>query len=194
MGVVSGCARRVDVGQRAGAHGPRPSHCNGEGDCDDWLPIAHREGVYACQERWSSCWGNVGGVAAARCDRLAHIMSCTIDRIGERITTRYRNTVAVLAWTGLCAAAHGATTLDLNFVGPAARPVHVAKAELLLVAWGATQRIELETSTDAEQWAWVWLVDGDTEYWRTAPTTWSTGNVEVKLSPSTGTADASFSR
>ena len=72
--------------------------------------------------------------------------------------------------------------------------MHVAKAELLLVAWGATQRIELETSTDAEQWAWVWLVDGDTEYWRTAPTTWSTGNVEVKLSPSTGTADASFSR
>jgi len=45
-----------------------------------------------------------------------------------------------------------------------------------------------------EEWAWVWLVDGDTEYWRTAPSSWPTGNVEVKLSPSTGTAEASFSR
>ena len=45
-----------------------------------------------------------------------------------------------------------------------------------------------------EEWTWVWLVDGDTEYWRTEPTTWSSGNVEVRLSPSTGTADASFSR
>ena len=57
--------------------------------------------------------------------------------------------VAVLASAALCIAAHGATTLDLSFVGPDARPVHVAKAELLLVAWGATQRIELETSADA---------------------------------------------
>lgn len=45
-----------------------------------------------------------------------------------------------------------------------------------------------------EEWAWVWLVDGDTEYWRTVPTTWSSGNVEVRLSPSNGTAEASFSR
>ena len=65
------------------------------------------------------------------------------------MTSRRRNAVAVLVLTGLCAVAHGATTLDLNFVGPDARPVHVAKAELLLVAWGATQRIELETSGDA---------------------------------------------
>ena len=45
-----------------------------------------------------------------------------------------------------------------------------------------------------EKWAWVWLVDGDTEYWRTRPTEWSSGDVEVKLLPSTGTAEASFSR
>ena len=55
-----------------------------------------------------------------------------------------------------------------------------------------TGRIRLDEFRP-EQWDWVWLVDGDTEYWRTAPTTWSSGNVEVKLSPSTGTADATFS-
>jgi len=44
MGVVSDGTRRVHGGQRAGTHGPRPSHCNGEGGRDDWLPIAHKEG------------------------------------------------------------------------------------------------------------------------------------------------------
>ena len=38
-----------------------------------------------------------------------------------------------------------ATTLDLNFVDTVGHPVIVAKAELLLVAWGETKRIELET-------------------------------------------------
>ena len=41
--VVSGRVGRVDAGQCAGAHGTGPSHCNGEGGCDDWLPIAHME-------------------------------------------------------------------------------------------------------------------------------------------------------
>ena len=56
-----------------------------------------------------------------------------------------------------------------------------------------TGRIRLDEFRP-EEWAWVWLVDGDTEYWRTAPTAWSSGNVEVKLSPANGTAQASFSR
>lgn len=56
-----------------------------------------------------------------------------------------------------------------------------------------TGRIRLDEFRP-EEWAWVWLVDGDTEYWRTAPTAWSSGNVEVRLSPATGTAEASFSR
>lgn len=43
MHVVSGCVRRIDAGQCTGAHGTGPSHCNGEGGCDDWLPIAHME-------------------------------------------------------------------------------------------------------------------------------------------------------
>lgn len=67
------------------------------------------------------------------------------------------------------------------------------------VCWGPLAgtdrmgRIQLDEFRP-EEWTWVWLVDGDTEYWRTEPTTWSSGNVEVRLSPSTGTADASFSR
>lgn len=64
------------------------------------------------------------------------------------MTIRPHKSVAVLASTVLYIAVHGATTLDLSFVGPDTRPVHVAKAELLLVAWGDTQRIELETSAD----------------------------------------------
>lgn len=41
-----------------------------------------------------------------------------------------------------------ATMLELNFVDTDGRPLQVAKAELLLVAWGQTERIELETSTN----------------------------------------------
>ena len=89
------------------------------------------------------------------------------------MTSRRRNSVAVLVLTGLCAVAHGATTLDLNFVGPDARPVHVAKAELLLVAWGETRRIELDTSTAAlrvvldRDWLrsrWDWFDDQEGVY------------------------------
>lgn len=56
-----------------------------------------------------------------------------------------------------------------------------------------TGRIRLD-GFRPEEWAWVWLIDGDTEYWRTAPTAWSSGKVEVNLSPSTGTVEASFFR
>lgn len=39
-----------------------------------------------------------------------------------------------------------ATTLEISFVDPEGNPVTVSNAELLLFAWGATERIELETS------------------------------------------------
>ncbi|MYJ75980.1 MAG: hypothetical protein F4089_13205, partial [Gammaproteobacteria bacterium] len=48
----------------------------------------------------------------------------------------------------LCAGVHGATTLDLSFVDTDGKPVRLATADLLLVAWGATERIGLETSDD----------------------------------------------
>ncbi len=62
-----------------------------------------------------------------------------------------RNALMALAWIGgclFCACTRGATTLDLDFVDPDGQPVQVAKAELLLLAWGATKRIELEMSGD----------------------------------------------
>ena len=48
-----------------------------------------------------------------------------------------------------CASPVLATTLELNFVDTDGDPVRVAKAELLLVAWGQTERIELETSANS---------------------------------------------
>ncbi len=42
-------------------------------------------------------------------------------------------------------------TLTLNFVDTNGRPVEVTKAELLLVAWAETERIELETSANSLQ-------------------------------------------
>ena len=59
-----------------------------------------------------------------------------------------RATLACVFATALCGGIHGATTLDLGFVDTSGRPVALAKAELLLVAWGATERIELETTGD----------------------------------------------
>lgn len=44
MRVVAGWVRLVDGGQLAGTHRTGPSHGNGEGGCDDWLPIAHKAG------------------------------------------------------------------------------------------------------------------------------------------------------
>ena len=62
----------------------------------------------------------------------------------------WRRTLSALAWT-LVSFAYPlwATTLELNFVDTEGRPVQVAKAELLLVAWGQTERIELETLTNS---------------------------------------------
>ncbi len=55
-----------------------------------------------------------------------------------------------VALTVLCLAfaapAAWATTLTLDFVDQEGSPVQVAKAELLLVAWGNTERIELDTA------------------------------------------------
>lgn len=50
----------------------------------------------------------------------------------------------VVPW--LCAKPAWATTLALTFVDTDGRPKQVAKAELLLVAWGDADRIEFETS------------------------------------------------
>ena len=59
--------------------------------------------------------------------------------------------IAAPAWVmsfALCMGVHGSTTLDLNFVDTDGQPIRLASAELLLVAWGATDRIVLETSAD----------------------------------------------
>ena len=42
-------------------------------------------------------------------------------------------------------------TLTLHFVDPDGRPVEVTKAELLLVAWAETERVDLETPTNSLQ-------------------------------------------
>ena len=57
-------------------------------------------------------------------------------------------TVKLLGWV-LCAYPAWATTLDLGFVDTGGHPVHVTKAELLLVAWGQEERIELKTTGDS---------------------------------------------
>lgn len=61
----------------------------------------------------------------------------------------WRRTLSTFAWSLgslLSAFPVCATTLELNFVDTDDRPVEVVKAELLLVAWGNTERIELATS------------------------------------------------
>ena len=77
MRVVAGFARRVDRRQFARAKSTRPSHGNGEGGRDDWLPIAHRGGrirLLRVAVKLSS--GRVrGGRHHVRRDGLANMIS-----------------------------------------------------------------------------------------------------------------------
>lgn len=52
----------------------------------------------------------------------------------------------VLGLAALCATSSWATTLTLDFVDTEGQGADVAKAELLLVAWGETRRLELGTT------------------------------------------------
>ena len=94
MRVVAGFAPLVDSGQCARAHRTGPGHGNGEGGCDDWLPIAHRDGVYACRDRWSR-------PLARKVDSVSQLHACTKRVCGAQprvaVSLRYAQRRADLA-------------------------------------------------------------------------------------------------